>query len=98
MQGFASVHTTGMTCTWALNWLIARPDVYEVLMREIEELLPCDDSMITHDIVLQMKHMDAFFREVLRHGADVLGMRKVAKRDYVLSDGTIIKKGRIHMG
>lgn len=62
-------------------------------MREIDELLPNDDDVITHEIILQMTHMDAFFREVLRHGAEMLGMRKVATRDFIFSDGTVLRKG-----
>ncbi|RUS15475.1 cytochrome P450 [Endogone sp. FLAS-F59071] len=95
MQSFASINSTSASCAWAINWMVARPDVYEVLMREIGELLPNDDDVITHEIVLQMDHMDAFLREVLRHGAENLGLRKVAMRDYVFSDGTLLKKGKV---
>ncbi|KAI9469974.1 MAG: cytochrome P450 [Benjaminiella poitrasii] len=91
---FASVHTTSMNLSFCIYWLIARPDLKQRLIDEIEQVAP-GNTPITAEILGKMKFLNNFIREVLRQGADKLANGKKAMRDYTFYNGYQVAKGSI---
>lgn len=93
LVAFASVHTTSMNLSYSIYWLIARPDLKEKLLEEIERIVP-GNTHVTHEALHQMKFLNNFMREVLRQGNDILANGKKALRDYTFYNGYQVPKGR----
>jgi cytochrome P450 len=89
---FASIHTTSLFLGFALHDLSDRPDVQEILRKEVADAR-AKHGVLTPDITKDLPIMDSFFREVLRLGSDYVGFRHKAMKDFVLSDGTLLSKG-----
>jgi cytochrome P450 len=94
LVAFASVHTTTMNLSSSLYWLIARPDLKQKMVEEIERILP-GDSPVTYEALSQMKFMNNFLRESLRQGVDKLANRKKAMHDYTFYNGYQVPKDRV---
>lgn len=94
MVAFAAVHTTSINLSFSIYWLIARPDLKEKLMEEIERVLP-GDTPITVEALYEMKFLNNFLREVLRQGVDKLGGGKKTMSDFTFSNGYQVPKGRL---
>ncbi|KAI8338813.1 cytochrome P450 [Blakeslea trispora] len=84
----ASIHTTSHFTTFAFHELAARPELVQDLR---DELAPLGDN-ITPETVSKLPLMESFFRELLRHNSDYLGLHHVALKDTVLSSGHFIPK------
>lgn len=89
---FASIHTTSIFLGFALHDLSDRPDVQDMLRKEIEETRN-EFGELTPELVHQMPIMDSFLRESLRLGSDFVGFRHKAMKETVLSSGITIAKG-----
>ncbi|KAG2235319.1 hypothetical protein INT48_007950 [Thamnidium elegans] len=89
---FASLHSTSLNLSFCIYWLLARPDLEEKLIKEIEMVFP-GDQVITEDGLNRMSFLNNFLREVLRQGASNLSMNKKAMQDYTFSNGYQIPKG-----
>ncbi|KAI7889564.1 cytochrome P450 [Mucor mucedo] len=94
LVAFASVHTTSINLSFSLHWLLARPDLMKKMMDEIEQVIP-GDTEITGEALSKMKFLNNFMREVLRQGADKLGVSKKAMSDFTFSNGYQIPEGRL---
>lgn len=90
---FAAVHTSSTNLSYCIYWLIARPDLKEKLMKEIEQVLP-GDTPLTYENLQKMKFLNNFVRECLRQGADILANAKKAMKDYTFSNGYQVPQGR----
>lgn len=90
---FAAVHTTSMNLSYCLYWLVARPDLMERLMKEIDRVVP-GNTPITAEALAEMKFLNNFIREVLRQGVDRLAVGKKAMNDFTFSNGYQVPKGR----
>ncbi|OBZ91489.1 Ent-kaurene oxidase [Choanephora cucurbitarum] len=85
----ASIHTTSHFTAFALHELAPRPELIQALR---DELAPLGNDR-TPETVSKLPLMESFFRELLRHNADYLGLHHVALQDTVLSSGHFIPKG-----
>jgi cytochrome P450 len=92
LVAFASVHTTSMNLSFSIYWLLARPDLMEKLIEEIDRVVP-GNSPVTHAKLAEMKFLNNFIREVLRQGADRLANGKKALRDFTFANGYQVPKG-----
>ncbi|KAI8640968.1 cytochrome P450 [Parasitella parasitica] len=93
LVAFASVHTTSMNLSFAIYWLIARPDLKATLLEEIEHFAP-GNTHVTHEALHKMQFLNNFMREVLRQGVDKLANGKKALNDYTFKNGYQVPKGR----
>lgn len=91
LVAFASVHTTSMSLGFCVYWLIARPDLMERFIEEINQILP-GDTPISSTALAQMKFLNNFIREVLRQGSDKLANGKKVMRDFTFSNGYQVPK------
>ncbi|KAI8343826.1 cytochrome P450 [Blakeslea trispora] len=91
---FASVHTTSMNLSFCLYWLLARPDLMQAIIQEIKQVLP-GNTPITAEAINEMKVLNNFIREALRHGADKLANGKKAMKDYTFYNGYQVPKGQL---
>ncbi|KAG2200076.1 hypothetical protein INT47_007721 [Mucor saturninus] len=94
LVAFASVHTTSMNLSFSIYWLLARPDLMERLVEEIERILP-GDTPVSATALAEMKFLNNFTREVLRQGGDSIANGKKAMRDFTFSNGYQVPQGRI---
>lgn len=92
LVAFASVHTTSMNLSFSIYWLLARPDLMEKLMEEIDRVVP-GDTPVDSAKLAEMKFLNNFMREVLRQGADRLANGKKAMKDFTFSNGYQVAKG-----
>ncbi|KAI8068359.1 cytochrome P450 [Gongronella butleri] len=90
---FASVHTTSMNLSFCLYWLIARPDLKDKMVAEIQQVL--GDEPITSDKLDEMTFLDNFVREVLRQGVDKLANGKKVLKTFTFNNGFQVPKGRL---
>ena len=65
MVAFAAVHTTSTNLSYCIYWLIARPDLKQKLLEEINRVTP-GKSRVTHQNLLDMPFLNNFVRESLR--------------------------------
>lgn len=93
LLAFASVHTTSMNLSFALYWLLARPDLKERLLEEIKEVFP-GETPITYEGLTKMQFLNNFIRESLRQSVDRLANGKKAMRDYTFYNGYQIPEGQ----
>ncbi|GAB5588579.1 hypothetical protein Unana1_03479 [Umbelopsis nana] len=91
---FASVHTTSQNCSFALYWLLARPDVFADLRQEIDRVLAAHNGQITDEGLKEMTFLDRFIRQVLRLGVDKLATGKKAMEDFTFNNGYQVPEGR----
>ncbi|KAI8885443.1 cytochrome P450 [Backusella circina FSU 941] len=91
---FASVHTTSMNMSFALYWLLARPDLLKQFLDEIDRVLP-GDTPVTFEALKEMTFLENFMRESFRQSADKLANGKKAMVDYTFANGYQIPKGRV---
>jgi cytochrome P450 len=84
----ASIHTTSHFTTFALHELSCRPSLVQDLRTELATL----GNDRTPESVATLSLMDSFFREVLRHNTDHMGLHHLALKDTTLSTGQVIPK------
>jgi cytochrome P450 len=89
----ASIHTTSIYLGLALHDLSDRPDIQELLRKEINETKANNDGRLTPAAVSQMTIMDSFFRESLRIGSDYVGFRHKVMKETVLQSGITLPEG-----
>ncbi|KAF1797439.1 cytochrome P450 [Mucor lusitanicus] len=94
MIAFAAVHTTSTNLSYCIYWLIARPDLKQKLMEEINRITP-GKSRITHQNLLDMSFLNNFVRESLRQSVDRLAVQKKVMHDYTYYNGYQVPKGRM---
>lgn len=92
LVAFASVHTTSMNLSFSVYWLLARPDLMQKLVEEIDRVVP-GNAPVTHANLAEMKFLNNFMREVLRQGSDRIANGKKALRDYTFANGYQVPKG-----
>jgi cytochrome P450 len=93
LVAFASVHTTSMNMSFALYWLLARPDLKKQFLDEIDRVLP-GDTPLTFDALKEMTFLENFMRESFRQSADKLANGKKALVDYTFANGYQVPKGK----
>ncbi|KAK0471577.1 cytochrome P450 [Armillaria novae-zelandiae] len=88
-----AIHTTSMTFTTALYALATHPECVDTLRKEAETLIK--EEGCTKAAMNNMNQLDSFLKEVQRvcGGVGAFGMRRVARSDFVFSDGTVIPAG-----
>lgn len=85
--------TTGLALSW-MFWLLSQhPEKEQKLIEEIEREV--GDEPITYDAMNRLKYADACFSETLRLYPSVPKDGKVAIKDDVLPDGTVIPAGTL---
>lgn len=84
-----------MNLSFALFWLLARPDVLAELRAEIDQVLDAHNGEITDDSLKEMVFLDRFMRQVLRLGVDKLATGKKAMQDYTFMNGYQVPEGRL---
>ncbi|KAI8051720.1 cytochrome P450 [Thamnidium elegans] len=94
MLAFVSAHTTSTNLSYCIYWLLARPDLMERMMAEIESVAP-GNTPIDVEVLNKMTFLNNFMREVLRQGASNLGVGKKAMEDFTFSNGYQVPKGRM---
>lgn len=94
MLAFVSAHTTSTNLSFSIYWLLARPDLRQELMAEIESVCP-GNTYVDVDILNKMPFLNNFMREVLRQGVGNLAVGKKALVDYTFYNGYQVPKGRI---
>ncbi|CEP15452.1 hypothetical protein [Parasitella parasitica] len=94
MVAFAAVHTTSTNLSYCIYWLIARPDLKEKLLDEINRVTP-GKTRVTHDDLLNMPFLNNFVRESLRQSVDRLAVQKKVMHDYTYYNGYQVPKGRM---
>lgn len=99
---FAALHTTSENSTVVLYRLLQHPELMDELVAEqdavlVEHGLPKDSSarVMTRQIIKQFEKLDSVCRESFRIRNDYLGLSHTyeGKKDFVLSNGAIIKPG-----
>ncbi|GAN03790.1 cytochrome p450 superfamily protein [Mucor ambiguus] len=94
MVAFAAVHTTSTNLSYCIYWLIARPDLKQKLLEEINRVTP-GKSRVTHQNLLDMPFLNNFVRESLRQSVDRLAVQKKVMHDYTYYNGYQVPKGRM---
>lgn len=94
MLAFVSAHTTSTNLSFSIYWLLARPDLMEKMMAEIESVAP-GNTPIDIEVLNKMQFLNNFMREVLRQGTSNLGVGKKAMQDFTFSNGYQVPKGRM---
>ncbi|KAG2188565.1 hypothetical protein INT44_001320, partial [Umbelopsis vinacea] len=89
---FASIHTTSTFTSFAAHDLSDRPDIQDLLRKEIKETIE-QHGELTPELTAKMPIMDSFLRESLRLQSDFVGFRHKAMKDTVLQGGLTIPKG-----
>ncbi|KAI8576306.1 hypothetical protein K450DRAFT_257626 [Umbelopsis ramanniana AG] len=89
---FASIHTTSTFVSFAVHDLSDRPDIQDLLRKEINETIE-EHGELTPELTVKMPIMDSFLRESLRIQSDYVGFRHKAMKDTVLQGGLTIPKG-----
>ncbi|TKW52980.1 Ent-kaurene oxidase [Colletotrichum tanaceti] len=99
----AAIHTTSMTTTNAIYWLVAKPELIPMLRDDVQQALLESGGEFTSGALQNMKKLDSFLKEVMRLsplsavvGTDQLIVgtftRKVLK-SLTLPNGQIIPAG-----
>ncbi|CAO3685975.1 unnamed protein product [Umbelopsis ramanniana] len=88
----ASIHTTSIYLGLALHDLSDRPDIQDLLRKEMDETRE-KVGTLTPEAVSQMPILDSFFRESLRIGSDYVGFRHKVMKETVLPSGITLPAG-----
>ncbi|SJL14131.1 uncharacterized protein ARMOST_17586 [Armillaria ostoyae] len=90
---FAAIHTTSMSFTAALYALAAHSEHVQILRDEVETAIAGEGR--TKAAMGKMNKLDSFVKEAQRlyGGPGVFGMIRLVKKDFVLSDGTVVPAG-----
>ncbi|KAK0448935.1 cytochrome P450 [Desarmillaria tabescens] len=88
-----AIHTTAMAFTNALYALAAHLEYVETLRTEVESMIKEEGN--TKAAMDRMNQLDSFLKESQRLYGDfgVFGMRRVVRKDFVFSDGTVVPAG-----
>ncbi|KAK0471578.1 cytochrome P450 [Armillaria novae-zelandiae] len=88
-----AIHTTSNAFTTALYVLAAHPEYVETLRTEVESVLKEEGS--TKAAMGKMNQLDSFLKECQRLYGDfgVFVMNRVARKEFVFSDGTAVPAG-----
>ncbi|KAK0493225.1 cytochrome P450 [Armillaria luteobubalina] len=88
-----AIHTTSNAFTTALYVLAAHPEYVETLRTEVESVLK--EEGCTKNAMGKMNQLDSFLKESQRLYGDfgVFVMGRVARKDFVFSDGTVVPAG-----
>ncbi|PVF95420.1 cytochrome P450 [Serendipita vermifera] len=92
VTNFAAIHTSGMTFTHALLWLVARPEYVPALREEVRAIT--ERYGWTKDAIAKMVKLDSFMKETMRIsplGPQILS-RKVI-HPFTFSNGVTIPAG-----
>ncbi|EEB91415.1 hypothetical protein MPER_10226 [Moniliophthora perniciosa FA553] len=93
---FAAIPNTSMAFTHALYHLAANPHFAGPLREEAEMIIGKEGW--TKGAMDQMCLIDSFLKESQRHvGFSAIGLPRIVKKDYKLSDGSLIPAGT-HLG
>ncbi|GJC96681.1 cytochrome P450 [Colletotrichum higginsianum] len=89
---FAAIHTTTMTTTNAIYWLVAKPELIPMLRDDVQQALL--EGEFTSGALQNMKKLDSFLKEVMRASPLSAGSftRKVLK-SLTLPNGQTIPAG-----
>ena len=90
LVAFASVHTTSMQLGFCLYWLIARPDIRDQLLHEIQSI---EENPITTESLDKLTLLDNFVREVLRRIRQAHRFKKALK-GFTFANGYQVPKGK----
>ncbi|KAK8002967.1 hypothetical protein PG989_002686 [Apiospora arundinis] len=92
-MNLAAIHTTSSTLTAAVAQIALTPDMYTATLRQ--EVLPLrENGVITHKTILNTTKLDSFLRETGRlNPLSMIGLMRVARKDFRFRDGTVIPKG-----
>ncbi|PCH34274.1 cytochrome P450 [Wolfiporia cocos MD-104 SS10] len=89
---FVAVHTSSITFTHALYHLAANSQYTEILRDEVESIIQQDGW--TKIALGKMWKLDSFLKESQRvNGTSHISVMRIALKDVVLSDGTMIPAG-----
>ncbi|KAI8886594.1 cytochrome P450 [Backusella circina FSU 941] len=94
LVAFASVHTTSSNTSIALYWLLARPELLQKFLQEVEHVFP-NNAPITYEGLQEMPFLNNLLKETLRQSISSLSSRKKAGRDYTFHNGYQMPKGGI---
>ncbi|PBK61873.1 cytochrome P450 [Armillaria solidipes] len=88
-----AIHSTSNTFTTALYALAAHPEYVETLRTEVESVIKEEGD--TKAAIGKMNQLDSFLKESQRLYGDfgVFVMSRVARKDFVFSDATVIPAG-----
>ncbi|CCF35728.1 cytochrome P450 [Colletotrichum higginsianum] len=91
---FAAIHTTTMTTTNAIYWLVAKPELIPMLRDDVQQALLESGGEFTSGALQNMKKLDSFLKEVMRASPLSAGSftRKVLK-SLTLPNGQTIPAG-----
>ncbi|ORX92482.1 cytochrome P450 [Clohesyomyces aquaticus] len=92
----ASIHTSQMNAVHILYDLAEYPQYLEPLREEIETVIAEDGTWDTWDknSYYKLKKLDSFMRESQRRNPPtLLSYHRIMQSDFVLEDGTLLKKG-----
>ncbi|KAK1975729.1 cytochrome P450 [Colletotrichum cereale] len=88
----AGHETTAATFTFAMYWLLKKPEVYRKVQEEVDRTVANGPLRVEH--VAKLKYLTAVIREVLRHSAPIFGFgREVLKGEEVIGGKYRIKAG-----
>ncbi|TVY81918.1 Ent-kaurene oxidase [Lachnellula suecica] len=89
----ASVHTTTMTGAHAFYDLCAKPEYFEPLREEIQQVVK-EEGGWAKTTLTKFRKMDSFFKESQRMSpASLLGFHRIVQTPLTLSDGTLLPTG-----
>ncbi|VUC30086.1 unnamed protein product [Clonostachys rosea] len=90
----AGVHSTSITIINALYWIVAKPELIEIMRQDVLQALATSGGEYSKSCLQQMTKLDSFLKEVMRCSllASVLYNRKVVK-PFTLSNGQLIPSG-----
>ncbi|KAL1859173.1 hypothetical protein Plec18167_007445 [Paecilomyces lecythidis] len=91
-----SLHTTGGTLVKTIYELASHPEYQQPLREEAEAVLSHHNGTFTKESLSGLKKLDSFIKETHRlTPGNLMTMRRLALKDFTLSDGTHIPKGTV---
>ncbi|KAK0481090.1 cytochrome P450 [Armillaria luteobubalina] len=89
----AAIHTISDAFTTALYALATHPECLQALRSEVKSII--EEEGYTKVAMGKMAQLDSFMMEALRvYGSiGVFGLRRIARKEFVFSDGTIVPAG-----
>ncbi|KAK0471601.1 cytochrome P450, partial [Armillaria novae-zelandiae] len=88
-----AIHTISEAFTTVLYALAIHPEYVQTLRSEVESII--EEEGYTKVTMGKMAQLDSFMMEALRvyGNISVFGMRRIARKDFIFSDGTIVPAG-----